>query len=114
MQLSNKENPTPRIGKIKEERGKSTFYPVSSQGNFVETFHDLVLNDFELLTTETGRVSYGSGYLNNKEKMALKQLSSNNQIVIPAADKGGGIVIQNYQDYHAEALKILSDEVYYQ
>lgn len=41
-----------RVGKIIEFKGKSTFYPVSYQGNFIETFSDLVSNDLENLEEE--------------------------------------------------------------
>lgn len=51
--------------------------------------------------------------LSKEERKALKQLSENMEIVIRQADKGGGIAIQNYKDYNAEAMKTLSDRNYY-
>lgn len=48
-----------------------------------------------------------------KEKKALKSLGENTEIVIRQADKEGGIVVQNYGDYNAEALNIQSNTVYY-
>lgn len=47
------------------------------------------------------------------EQKALKTLGKNLEIVIRQADKGGSIVIQDYEDYNAEAMKILSDTEYY-
>lgn len=42
--------PLEHICKKKEVKSKSAFYPTSSQGNFIETFHDLVASDLEELT----------------------------------------------------------------
>lgn len=107
-------SPNP-IGKRKEVKNKSSFYPVSSQGNFIETFHDLVANDMENLIKKDKEVNMnkGAGYLSKNERQALTKLKNNQQIVIRSADKGGGIVVQDYTDYHFEALKILSDPDYY-
>lgn len=43
----------------------------------------------------------------------LKNLRQATDIVIRSADKGRGVVIQDYEDYDGEALKILSDKEYY-
>lgn len=51
--------------------------------------------------------------LTKEEKRSLKQLGENKDIVIRQANKGGGIVLQNYGNYNAEAMKILSDRNYY-
>lgn len=48
-----------------------------------------------------------------KKEKHWKDSRKNTEIVIRQANKAGGIVIQNYQDYNAEAMKILSDENYY-
>lgn len=52
--------------------------------------------------------------LSYKEKEALKTLGNNKDLVIRAADKGGGVVVQNFGDYQREALHILSDPEYYE
>lgn len=51
--------------------------------------------------------------MTKEERKSLKQLSENKDIVIRQADKGGGIILQNYIDYNAEAMNILSDQEYY-
>lgn len=84
------------IGKRKNIQGKSKFYPLSSRGNFIDTFHELVQNDLEKLATveEKAHTSkftrYNSGFLNKKESQALVSLKKNKDIVIRSADKGGG------------------------
>ena len=47
------------------------------------------------------------------ERKALKELQTNPNIVIKAADKGSAIVILNSEDYKKEALRQLSDEKFY-
>jgi peptide-methionine (R)-S-oxide reductase len=47
------------------------------------------------------------------EKQALKELSSNTEIVIKPADKGSAVVIQNRDDYITEGLRQLSDPKFY-
>lgn len=86
---------TYKIGKAVTFKGKSSFYPTSSKGNFIETFQELVLEDLEKLTDkkknkfESYRQSH-SGFLNKNEKEALNSLKQNKEIVIRPADKGGG------------------------
>lgn len=79
----------------------------------LHTFIDTIQEDFlkfdvSSLTIKTRR------NLTRKEKLALKQLSKNKEIVIRAADKGGGVVIQYFFTYHREAPNILSDEEFYE
>jgi hypothetical protein len=47
------------------------------------------------------------------ERTALKHLSSLKNITIKPADKGGALVVMNTIDYNNEALRQLSDPVYY-
>lgn len=63
------------FGKHKDLKYKSTLYPVTAQGNFVETFHELVLDNFEKSITqkkckEKGRFQDNAGALNKQEKQA--------------------------------------------
>lgn len=51
--------------------------------------------------------------LSKDEKTALKSLREIPEIIIRPADKGVGIVIQDYMDYDEEAINILSDHNYY-
>lgn len=86
-----------------------------SQCSFVETFHELVLHDLEvkLQTDEKGitkcQQETRAGHISQLEKRVLGNLKTNPDIVLRSADKGGGIVLQDYDEYHYKALKILSD-----
>ena len=51
--------------------------------------------------------------LTKQERIALRNLTNNNQIVINKADKGSTVVIQNKTDYIKEALKHLCDPKVY-
>ena len=47
--------------------------------------------------------------LTRNERLALKELTSNNDIIINKADKGSTIVVRNKKDYIREGLEHLSD-----
>ena len=51
--------------------------------------------------------------LNKRERVALKRLRNNKDIIIKPADKGGATVILNTGDYITEAMRQLSNEEYY-
>ena len=51
--------------------------------------------------------------LNKRERVALKRLSNNKDIIIKPADKGGATVILNTGDYITEAMRQLNNEEYY-
>ena len=51
--------------------------------------------------------------ISDDQTKELKELSSNADIVIKPADKGGATVVQNRSDYVAEGLRQLSDQNYY-
>lgn len=87
----------------------SKFYPTHSKGNFIETFSSLVSDGIR--TINQGLPSKHNLSLN--EKKALKTLSSNTEIIIKSADKGGGTVILDKNDYLKEAERLLSDTKYY-
>uniref|UniRef100_A0A803JHQ6 Reverse transcriptase domain-containing protein n=1 Tax=Xenopus tropicalis TaxID=8364 RepID=A0A803JHQ6_XENTR len=85
---------------------KTNFYPREAQGEHIRMYQKLVQQDFDDLFKEThtfkNNLSYG-------ERQALQSLMKDQNIVIKQADKGGGIVIQNKQDYFVEADRILGD-----
>ncbi len=54
-----------------------------------------------------------SDNLSKGEKMALKELTEDQDIVIKPADKGEAICIQDAVKYKQEILRQLSDETYY-
>ena len=49
-----------------------------------------------------------------EEKLAIKNLQSNQNIIIHSADKGGKIVIMNRNDYKEECEKQLSNSTFYE
>lgn len=101
--------------KHQEVRPKSCFFPVQSQGHFIPTFFDLISADIKKITTEENpKRPPKNGNLSYQEIYALRSLENNENIIIRPADKGGGIVIQNVEEYEKEAHKILNDIEYYQ
>ena len=51
--------------------------------------------------------------LSKGEKLAIKTLSSNKNIIIKPADKGGAVVVQDILDYINEGIRQLSDTKFY-
>ena len=51
--------------------------------------------------------------LNKRERVTLKRLSNNKDIIIKPADKGGATIILNTGDYITEGMRQLSNEEYY-
>ena len=51
--------------------------------------------------------------LNHREKMALRNLRSNKDIIITKADKGSSVVVLDTDDYITEALRQLNDTTAY-
>ena len=89
-------------------RQKSNWKPPSGSPN-LETFanvNDLDLGKSKFVTNRKLNIS-------QKERVALKNLSKNKDLIIKPADKGGAIVIQNTRDYVAEANRQLSVESTY-
>uniref|UniRef100_A0A8C5MBB2 Reverse transcriptase domain-containing protein n=1 Tax=Leptobrachium leishanense TaxID=445787 RepID=A0A8C5MBB2_9ANUR len=51
--------------------------------------------------------------LSTRERRALQELSKNKKITIKPADKGGLVVVQNTEEYHAEVTRQLFDRTNY-
>uniref|UniRef100_A0A8C5PCD7 Reverse transcriptase domain-containing protein n=1 Tax=Leptobrachium leishanense TaxID=445787 RepID=A0A8C5PCD7_9ANUR len=91
-----------------ELKKKSHFYPKHLISKEITTFETMVLDEMENIQPMK------SQNLTKEEKEALKELAEDTTIIIKPADKGGGIVILNREDYHEESLRILNDRVVYQ
>ncbi|OCT60972.1 hypothetical protein XELAEV_18046998mg [Xenopus laevis] len=85
-------------GKLKS---RSTFNPNINNAS-IETFTNMVYNDIEKNLDK--HVNSRNNNLKYKEREALKELQQNKDIVIKRADKGGGIVVMNKDDYLIETL----------
>ncbi|XP_056376037.1 uncharacterized protein LOC130273370 isoform X1 [Hyla sarda] len=89
---------------------KSNFYPLQSRGSYLDTFLSMVAHDLEKLTKRDNKYANN---LSRIEHQTLKKLAENRNIVIRPADKGGGVVILNTEDYIKEANRLLTDPKFY-
>lgn len=92
-------------------KNNSTFNPAIPNNNYVETFKKLMFKDIRSLDCKKKGGSY---YLNQQIHRGTNSLSTNENLVIKPADKGGGIVILNKTDYKLEMENLLSDVDTYQ
>ncbi|KAJ1200644.1 hypothetical protein NDU88_004465 [Pleurodeles waltl] len=89
-------------------RPPSSFTPPSNAMPVeILTFEKMVLKDVETLSK--GR-DYTRFNLTYEENMALQDLKQRRDVVIKAADKGGGIVLQDIDNYKREIRRQLSDQ----
>lgn len=84
-------------------------YLAHSTNSNAATFLRLINNDFEKLKIKTCK----NKNLDAQEIKAHEQLSSNDQITIKPADKGGNIVILDNEDYTTMCNKILKNQEWY-
>ena len=70
-----------------------------------------VLNELEAQLNKVPRPRYN---ITRKERVALKSLRNNSDIIIKPADKGGAIVIWKKEDYIKEGERQLSNQIHYQ
>ena len=92
-------------------RNKSTFLPpIHAIPVEVLAFENAVLKDIDDLNVEGLKPFHN---LSRVEHEAIKQLQSNQDIIIKPADKGGAVVILKTEDYRNECLRLLSDRKTY-
>lgn len=89
---------------------KSSFYPHWAKGKFIPIFHEIVFDQIKKICQN----NHPNGkYINTKDQEIPKEIPKKFQeredLIIRQADKGGGLVIQNRDDYMAEALRLLGD-----
>ncbi|KAJ1159325.1 hypothetical protein NDU88_011992 [Pleurodeles waltl] len=89
-------------------RPPSSFTPPSTTMPVeILTFEKMVLKDVETLSKEMNYIKFNLTY---GENMALQGLKQRRDVIIKAADKGGGIVLQDIDNYKQEILRQLSDQ----
>ncbi|XP_078506952.1 uncharacterized protein LOC144767356 [Lissotriton helveticus] len=96
-------------------KNKSKWTPTLPSGNTIDTFYKLVLEDINKYETKVSKHKHmKKDNLTREERIALKTLSDNQDLVIREADKGGNVVVMNVMDYNAEILSQLSDNSCYE
>lgn len=88
---------------------RSTFVPVVNEPAIV-TFEKVVLRDVAALEQQQRR---SGNNFNRQDRQILANISSNKDIIIKPADKGGGLVILDKKDYISEVYRQLRDETFY-
>lgn len=88
---------------------KSMFMP-NICNPILNAFYKKVTYEVDKLFTSKKKVIHN---LSNEEKEALNWLSTNENIVIKRADKGGGVVVWGRDQYITEAMRQLSNREYY-
>lgn len=91
-------------------KAKSTFVPSVNDPQLI-TFEKLVLRDIEQLENNNRTHVYKN--LSRSEHQALNGLSKDCSIVIKQADKGGGIVIMDTEEYVEMVERLLKNETHY-
>ncbi|KAJ1219193.1 hypothetical protein NDU88_006764 [Pleurodeles waltl] len=110
IRLSNfyKDNPVQSPCSTTEFRPPSFFYPsFNRHAGEILTFEKMVLKDVETLSKGRNYTRFNFTY---EENMALQGLKQRRDVVIKAADKVGGIVLQDIGNYKQEILRQLSDQ----
>ena len=95
---------------IKRNSGpKSTFVPPSGRDTSLDFYIDSITNEI----LQNDKKYKFTPNLSPEEIEALKQLRSDNSIVIKKADKASTVVIMNRDDYIAEVERQLNNSKFY-
>ena len=98
-------------------RSQSTWEPTNSHHTvqtFLEDFSRRVNRELDRdLTKQRASRTNTSNNLKKEELEALESFKAMDDIVITKADKGGAVVVQNVENYIAEAERQLRDKSFY-
>ena len=89
------------------KQNKNKKWTSSNNHHTTNTYVEVVKKDIEQSKTVTPRKIRPN--LSKDEKVALKDLSKRDDIIITNADKGGAVVIMDVNDYIREAKRQLND-----
>uniref|UniRef100_A0A8C5M9D4 Reverse transcriptase domain-containing protein n=1 Tax=Leptobrachium leishanense TaxID=445787 RepID=A0A8C5M9D4_9ANUR len=90
---------------------KSQFYPRYMISKEIDTFDQMIQRDIRKLEKNTRHTKPSN--LTKEEYEGLKQIKRDTNLIIKPADKGGGVVILNKEQYHQETCRLLNDPVTY-
>lgn len=90
----------------------SNFYPYHSRPATLDLFQELVEHDLVALD-KSFKSQHTPNNITQKEKIALKQLSDNKDLIVRKADKGGAVIIMNGGLYKILNKNMLDDETVY-
>ena len=101
-------------GKPKSEEPK-LFVEKSDWSPHDKLIKEDILNELKELESEANKIELknSKSNLTKQEKIAIKTLKNDNNIIIKPADKGGATVIMNKKDYIQEANRQLSNTLHY-
>ena len=85
--------------------------PPDGRNQFIDSFVNRARTYYDNLVSSISHDTRSN--LQNNQQSALKDLSSNNDIVIKEADKGGAITIINKEDYITDSNTLLEDNSTY-
>lgn len=88
----------------------SSWIPPSNVNPLLIAYEKVVLSKVDQLYQKKRKIYYN---FTKEEKSAIRDLRSNNSIIIKPADKGGALVIQNRASYVTEVLRQLNDNQFY-
>lgn len=101
---SEQAQPLMRENQAQPLRPKSQFCPPVNNAA-ITTFCNLVDRDIDNILLDTNFKSHG-----NQERQLLTQLGKRQEVVWKPADKGGGIVLMDIDEYRAEIISQLSND----
>eukprot|EP00079_Xenopus_tropicalis_P021708 XP_012813162.1 PREDICTED: uncharacterized protein LOC101730898 isoform X2 [Xenopus tropicalis] len=90
-------------------RARSDFGPVTSNTS-LRTFSRII----DSTVSNIPRQTQHRGNLNKEQRVTLKGLQENRNIIVKPADKGGAVVVMDYEYYRTELLDQLADTGCYQ
>lgn len=76
----------------------------------VDTFSKEVISDVNAFVSQLDYFDHRPNRLSSKEKLSLKELKQNDEIVLKPADNGGSIAIMDRQMYEKEIDRQIEDE----
>uniref|UniRef100_A0A8C5WAS4 Reverse transcriptase domain-containing protein n=1 Tax=Leptobrachium leishanense TaxID=445787 RepID=A0A8C5WAS4_9ANUR len=80
----------------------------------IETFEQMIHMDIRKLQFNINKSKFKPKNLTPSEYKGYIQLKQDHDLVIKSADKGGGVVVLDREQYHQEAMRLLSDQSTYQ
>uniref|UniRef100_A0A803JRB9 Reverse transcriptase domain-containing protein n=1 Tax=Xenopus tropicalis TaxID=8364 RepID=A0A803JRB9_XENTR len=99
---------------LKNKLGKKSSFVPPGTFTAIDTFEAVVMLEINKLMSNKDSYMFRKGSnISRAERQAIKSLQHNTSIIIMRADKGGGTVVLNKNDYESEALRQLENQTHY-